>query len=65
VLTVSDDELAVRDDDDALLEVAKGGHVWEGSGNSRGWTSRQSGRPVPGFRGNLGSLRHCECQYIS
>jgi len=40
VLAVSDDELAVSDDDDALSEVAEGGHVWEGSGNSRGRTSR-------------------------
>jgi hypothetical protein len=27
VLTVSDDKLTVRDDDDVSLEVAKGGHV--------------------------------------
>jgi len=29
MLTVSDDELTVRDNDDALLEVAKGGHMQE------------------------------------
>jgi hypothetical protein len=28
-LAVGDDELAVRDNDDALSEVAEGGHVWE------------------------------------
>ena len=65
MLAVSDDELAVRDNDDALSEVAEGGHVREGLGNSRGWTSRRSGRPVPGFQGNSGSLRHRKCQYIS
>ncbi len=40
VLTVSNDELVVRDNDDALSEVAKGGHMWEGLGNSCGWTDR-------------------------
>jgi len=40
VLTVGNDELAVGDDDDASSEVAEGGHVWEGPGNSRGWTGR-------------------------
>jgi hypothetical protein len=40
VLAVSNDELAVRDDDDAWSEVAEGEHVREGSGNSRGQTSR-------------------------
>jgi hypothetical protein len=30
VLAVSDDKLAVSDDDDVLSEVAEGGHVWEG-----------------------------------
>ena len=54
VLAVGDDELAVRDDDDASSEVAEGGHVRERSGDSRGWTSRQSGRPVPGFQGGWG-----------
>ena len=39
VLAVGDDELAVRDDDDASSEVAEGGHVWVSSGNSRGWIS--------------------------
>jgi hypothetical protein len=40
VLTVSNDELAMRDDDDTSSEVAEGGHVWEGPGNSCGWTGR-------------------------
>ena len=40
MLTVGNDELAVGDDDDASSEVAEGGHVWEGPGNSRGWTGR-------------------------
>jgi hypothetical protein len=44
----------VRDDDDASSEVAEGGHVREGSGNSRGQTSRRSGSPVPDFREGWG-----------
>jgi len=56
VLAVGDNELAVRDGDDTSSEVAEGGHVWEGSGNSRGQTSgnlagrfRASGKAgVPG-----------------
>jgi hypothetical protein len=40
VLAVGNDELAVRDDNDASSEVAEGGHVQEGPRNSRGWTSR-------------------------
>ena len=32
VLTVRDDELAVGDSDDRLLEVANGGHMWECQG---------------------------------
>jgi hypothetical protein len=39
VLAVSDDELAVRDDDDASSEVAKGEHMREGLGNLYGQTS--------------------------
>jgi len=39
VLAVGNDELAVRDDDNASSEVAEGGHVWESRGNSCGWTS--------------------------
>ena len=37
MLAVGDDELAVRDDDDASSEVAEAGHVREGSGWLRGW----------------------------
>ena len=40
MLAVGDNELAVSDNDDMLLEVAEGGHMQEGSGNSYGWTSR-------------------------
>jgi hypothetical protein len=40
MLTTSNDELAVRDNDNVSLKVAKGGHMWKGLGNSRGWTSR-------------------------
>jgi hypothetical protein len=40
VLTVGDDELAVRDDDDTLSEVAEGGHMRVSLGNSCGWISR-------------------------
>jgi hypothetical protein len=40
VLTVGDDELAVRDDDDASSSAAGDGHVRECPGNSRGWASR-------------------------
>ena len=40
MLTVGNDELAVRDDNDMLSEVAEGGHMWEGSENSHGWSSR-------------------------
>jgi hypothetical protein len=47
VLAVGDDELAVRDDDDALSEVAEGGHVQEDSGNSCGQTS---GNPAGRFQ---------------
>jgi hypothetical protein len=55
VLAVGDDELAVRDSDNTSLEVAKGGHMWEGLGNSREqtsgnlagqfWASRKAGVP--------------------
>ncbi len=40
VLTVGNDELTVRDNDDVLSEVAEGGHMWESPGNSHGWTDR-------------------------
>jgi hypothetical protein len=40
VLAVSNNELAVSDDDNVLSEVAEGGHVREGSGNSHGQSSR-------------------------
>ena len=39
VLAVGDDELAVRDNDDAS-GVAEGRHVRECPGNSRGWATR-------------------------
>jgi len=39
VLTVGDDKLAVGDDDDVLLEVAKGGAHAEVLGNSRRWAT--------------------------
>ena len=37
MLTVGDDKLAVGDDDDVLLEVAKGGARAGVPGNSHGW----------------------------
>ncbi len=40
MLAIGDDELTVRDDNDVLSEVAEGGHVREGTGNSCGWSSR-------------------------
>ena len=43
MLTVRDNELTVRDDDNVSEEVAEGGHMWESSGNSHGWI----GKPAP------------------
>jgi len=37
VLAVGDNELGVKDDNDASSEVAEAGHVREGSGRSRRW----------------------------
>jgi hypothetical protein len=37
VLTVRDNELGVKDNNNTLLEVAKAGHMREGSGRSHRW----------------------------
>jgi hypothetical protein len=64
VLTVGNNELAVRDDDNASSEVAEGGHVWEGP-RKLTWMDRQVIRQAgSGLPGRLGSLKHHECQYI-
>jgi hypothetical protein len=57
VLTVGDNELAVRDDDDMLSEVAKGEACVGVPGNSRGWAthdpaSRVRSTGISGERGN-------------
>jgi len=39
MLTVGNNKLTMRDNNDVSLEVAKGGHVQEGLGNSCGWAS--------------------------
>ena len=59
MLAVRDDELAVRDNDDASLGVAEGRHVQEVSESSRGRTSdviRQSGSVLPVFGGPRGLI---------
>ena len=45
MLAVGNDELAVRNDDNVLLEAAEGGHVWE----LRKLMSldKSSGKPAP------------------
>ncbi len=60
MLTVRDNELTVRDDDNVSEEVAEGGHMWESSGNSRGWISRaiwQAGSNLPAFLLTAGTER--------
>jgi hypothetical protein len=59
VLAVGDDELAMRDNDDASSGVAEGRHVQEVSEGSRGRTSgviRQSGSVLPVFGGPRGLI---------
>jgi hypothetical protein len=56
VLAVGDDELTVRDDDDASSEVAEGGARAGVPGNSRGWATRDPASRVrsTGIWGSMG-----------
>jgi hypothetical protein len=57
VLTVSNNELAVRDDDDTSEEVAEGGHVRVSLGNSHGWISRDIRQASSNFLLTVGTER--------
>jgi hypothetical protein len=57
VLTVGNNELAVRDDDDASEEVAKGGQVQVSLGNSCGWISRDIRQACSNFLLTVGTER--------